>query len=184
MTSLQKRILLCASCGVLAWHSVNGAAGCVQAVAGGEAKPAGKTPSRWTGVKVELNTASENELAVLPTVGSSTAKKIIASRPYSSLAELSRAGVPARTIQRITPLVTINGADAQATSSASKRASTPSTERARRTPGSGMVWVNLATRVYHREGDRWYGKTRNGKYMTEVDAIRAGYRAVRNSKKQ
>jgi hypothetical protein len=43
--------------------------------------------------------------------------------------------------------------------------------------GSGMVWVNLDTKVYHREGDRWYGKTKNGKYMSESDAQAAGYRA-------
>jgi hypothetical protein len=42
--------------------------------------------------------------------------------------------------------------------------------------GSGMVWVNLTSKVYHREGDRWYGKTKNGKYMTEAEAVRAGCR--------
>jgi hypothetical protein len=40
-----------------------------------------------------------------------------------------------------------------------------------------MVWVNTATKIYHREGDPWYGKTKHGKYMTEADAIKAGYRA-------
>jgi hypothetical protein len=40
-----------------------------------------------------------------------------------------------------------------------------------------MVWVNLSTKVYHRAGDRWYGTTKNGKYMTEEDAIKAGCRA-------
>jgi hypothetical protein len=25
-------------------------------------------------------------------------------------------------------------------------------------------------------GSRWYGKTKHGKYMTEADAIKAGYR--------
>jgi hypothetical protein len=42
-----------------------------------------------------------------------------------------------------------------------------------------MVWVNTATKVYHREGDRWYGKTKAGKFMTEADAIAAGYRAAK-----
>lgn len=40
---------------------------------------------------------------------------------------------------------------------------------------SGKVWVNLESGVYHR-GGRWYGKTKNGKFMTEAEAKAAGYR--------
>lgn len=39
----------------------------------------------------------------------------------------------------------------------------------------GMVWVNTESRVYHKPGTRWYGKTKQGKYMTEADAVKAGY---------
>jgi hypothetical protein len=38
------------------------------------------------------------------------------------------------------------------------------------------VWVNTETGVYHREGSRFYGTTRKGKYMTEQDAKQAGYK--------
>jgi hypothetical protein len=42
-----------------------------------------------------------------------------------------------------------------------------------------MVWVNLSTKVFHREGDRWYGNTKHGKYMTEAEALQAGYREAK-----
>jgi hypothetical protein len=41
---------------------------------------------------------------------------------------------------------------------------------------SGKVWVNLDTGIYHK-GGRWYGKTKNGRFMSEADAKAAGYKA-------
>ena len=38
------------------------------------------------------------------------------------------------------------------------------------------VWVNLASRVYHCPGTRWYGKSKQGKYLGECAARKAGYR--------
>jgi hypothetical protein len=43
---------------------------------------------------------------------------------------------------------------------------------------SHKVWVNLDTLIYHK-GGRWYGKTKNGKFMTEDDANKAGYKAAK-----
>ena len=40
--------------------------------------------------------------------------------------------------------------------------------------GHGLVWVNSETHVYHREGTRFYGKTKKGKYITEQEAIKEG----------
>jgi DNA uptake protein ComE-like DNA-binding protein len=153
---------------------------------------------------VDLNRASEKELETLPEVGTATAKKIISGRPYSSTSDLSRAGVSAATIRKITPLVTVGnapapsaslqpapsasngGASSPATppaSAKSRSASAPpaaqSAPQAQPPPGNGMVWVNLDSGVYHKEGTRYYGKTKNGKYMSEADAIKAGYRAAK-----
>ena len=43
---------------------------------------------------------------------------------------------------------------------------------------SGKVWVNLESGVYHH-GGRWYGNTKNGKFMTVDEARKAGYKAAK-----
>jgi hypothetical protein len=44
----------------------------------------------------------------------------------------------------------------------------------------GMVWANNNTKVYHKD-DAQYGKTKNGEFMTEEDAQKAGYRPAKSS---
>jgi len=151
-----------------------------------------------SGGKVDLNSASAAELEALPGVGAATAKKIIANRPYSSVADLSRAGVSASTMNKIRDKVQVGSAaraeraaerttektasrepaakeERKSSSSAAAGKSEPSSAY-QAPPSKGMVWVNLETKVFHREGDRWYGRTKRGKYMSEADAIRQGYR--------
>ena len=45
----------------------------------------------------------------------------------------------------------------------------------------GMVWVNLNSGIYHKDGE-FYGKTKSGKFMTEDDAKKAGHRAAKEPK--
>lgn len=45
------------------------------------------------------------------------------------------------------------------------------------TPAStSQVWVNLKSGVYWLPGTQFYGKTKQGQYMRETDALKAGYR--------
>ena len=45
------------------------------------------------------------------------------------------------------------------------------------------MWVNTDSGTYHYSGTKYYGKTKQGKYMSEADAIKAGYHAAKNEKK-
>jgi hypothetical protein len=70
------------------------------------------------------------------------------------------------------------GAEAQSlkgTAAESKVVAGPARE-AQILPPTGMVWANVKSGVFHREGEHWYGKTGQGKFMTEAEARKAGYR--------
>ena len=68
--------------------------------------------------------------------------------------------------------------------SPSKAAKTVPTPQATQAPGggTGQVWVNTETHVYHKEGSKWYGKTKQGKYLSEQDAIKEGDHPAKNEK--
>ena len=81
---------------------------------------------------VDLNTASQQELEGLKGIGPAKARKIIEHRPYGSVDELSKAGIAAKTIDGLKPLVTAGPAGAPPRPSKAERRpaqSTTSTEK-------------------------------------------------------
>jgi competence protein ComEA len=155
---------------------------------------------------IDINTASAKDLETLPGVGPATSKKIIAGRPYTGVDDLKRAGVSQKTIDQIRASVTAGAAGQTASTPQSTRAqprtdesSNPSVAKApaaapapaqaaeksapavapaqaQAPPQPGLVWVNTDSGIFHREGGQWYGRTKHGKWMSEADAVKAGYR--------
>lgn len=203
---------------------------------------------RASAEKVDINTASFKELEDLPGIGTVMAQKIMAGRPYKSVPDLRRAGIPASTIRGLTGKVKAGRTGATGGTPAPRASAThepearpaaastrsseapaarkgapqrtffgipmgpapqaePKREPAARgnereqpigaprataterpavmeePPSKGMVWVNMDSKIYHYEGDRWYGATKHGKYMWEDQAIREGCRAAKKGGK-
>jgi len=130
-------------------------------------------PTAPPGVKVNVNTASEKELATLPGVDMSLAKKIVAARPYEMLKDLSRAGVPAATIAKITALAI---AGPSAPPGALRGSDTVDPSYRKGPPVPGMVWANKETKIYYAPGDLRIGTPSQGNWIPETDAIKQGYR--------
>jgi hypothetical protein len=132
-----------------------------QAPAGAPAGATGlcKDGSYWTGAT--KRGACHGHKGVQTWYATAAAPSGAAATPATTPAASTAAPAPATTAA--TPAVT--------------RKSTPAPS-ANAAPGGGpgLVWVNTPSKVYHCSGDRWYGKTKSGSYMSEAAAKAAGAR--------
>ena len=65
--------------------------------------------------KLDLNTASLDQLQKLPGLNEATAKKIIAGRPFKSVDELQKVGLSKPTIDKLAPMLTVGDVAKEAT---------------------------------------------------------------------
>ena len=166
-----------------------------------DAKAAAKMPmaaqkAPTTAEKLDLNTASEQELSRLPGIGDVRSKAIVKGRPYQGKDELVERKILTQSVyDKIKDQVIAKNAAAtpsKATVAAAPAAEVPAAASAKPTAkseaipaaraaggGAGKVWVNTATNVYHCSNDKWYGTTKKGEYMSEVDAKAKGNHAER-----
>jgi hypothetical protein len=107
--------------------------------------------------------------------GAPAAPKTTAASPTATPAP---ATMPAQTMPKPTPTTMPNANTPTTGTATGSKATLPGGMSS--TPaaggGAGKVWVNTSSKVYHCQGDRYYGTTKQGEYMTESEATAKGNR--------
>jgi hypothetical protein len=132
--------------------------------------PAASSTTQTPSTKTTTKSKSKKKAAATSTAAPA------ASTTAAPAAAPAKAAAPAASAAPAAPATTTK--TAAKSTSAPKAA--PTASDIADAKSKGMVWVNLNTKVYHPSGDKEYGTTKNGKFMTEADAKAAGNRAAKN----
>ncbi len=148
------------------------------------AAPAGPKPADATGLCNDgtyytgenKKGACRGHKGVKDWYGASAPAKTTAATPAATPAP---ATMPAQTMPKSTP-TTMPNANTPTTGTQTTGAKATMPGGVSPTPaaggGAGKVWVNTSSKVYHCQGDRYYGTTKEGAYMTESEATAKGNR--------
>ncbi|MBB6145831.1 hypothetical protein HNQ77_003801 [Silvibacterium bohemicum] len=138
------------------------------------------------GARTSTSTTSTNTTATNTTATSAAATSAAGTKTNCTATAAGPPLPPTKPQEQIPdPLARARGAHATLVSAVDQSGAQPSVHSttsatvSQTPPQPGMVWANPNSKVYHQPASRWYGKTKDGQWMTEQEAIKAGYHAAK-----